>query len=98
MIEYIYLIKLFLAAWVLSSWSVSAIENITLKPFSDEPKNLFHMFGRLFYTIGLYILSCPKCFSFWFILILSGNFFIAAGISFAIMWVDKVSQNIKTRL
>lgn len=94
----IYGIKLFLVSWVLSSWAVGFTESITIKPFKNESKTLLETFGRLIYSLGLYVMSCPKCFTFWFVLILTLNPFWAAGISFVMMWVDKLSQNIKTRL
>ena len=48
-----------------------------------------------------YILSCPKCFSFWFSLVFTGNLFIACLVAILIniiKWIEyKLSKN-KTEL
>jgi len=84
-------IKLFLISWVLSSWGENLVSDIDIKKKS-------HPVVRLLYVLPLYVLSCPKCFTFWFVLGITFNFYWAAGISFLIMLVDKLTQNIKTRL
>lgn len=88
----LYGLKLFLVSWVLSSWAGTLIND------DIDPKKSSHPIIRLAYIIPQYVLSCPKCMSFWLVLILTFNFYWAAGISFLIMWVDKLSQSIKTNL
>lgn len=90
-IEVIWGIKLFLMSWVLSSWAVGTTEFMT--PAKNE-----NVYLRFLVSIFQYVMSCPKCFSFWLILFVTQNFFWAAGISFLIMLVDKLTQNIKTKL
>lgn len=87
----LYGLKLFLVSWVLSSWAGTLVSDIDIKKDS-------HPIIRLAFILPLYVLSCPKCFTFWFILALTFNFYWAAGISFLIMLVDKLTQNIKTKL
>lgn len=87
----LYGLKLFLLSWVLSSWAETLVDDINIK--KDR-----HPLIRLFYVLPLYVLSCPKCFTFWLVLIMTYNFYWAAGISFLMMIVSKITQNIKTKL
>jgi hypothetical protein len=90
--DYDLIIKLFLGSWVLSSWAYTLVEDFDLNKIPKQK------LVRFFSSVVLYVFSCPKCFSFWFSLMISQNFFIAAGVSFLVMLVDKITQNIKTKL
>lgn len=51
------------------------------------------VFIRVLFLILGYVLSCGKCFSFWFVLILSGgNLFMAALISMLMMFIEKIEN------
>jgi hypothetical protein len=49
-----------------------------------------------FYTQTLF--SCLKCCSFWAALILSGNIFIAAGVSYLAFWYGKYITPIENEI
>lgn len=90
-IEIIYGVKLFLVSWVLSGWASTLVTEIDVKKDSSP-------FVRLMYVLPLYVLSCEKCFTFWLVLIITQNFFWAAGLSFLMMIVSRLNQNIPTKL
>jgi len=81
------IIRLFLTSWVLNSW-------ISTMLWSRSGGFLFKKVGKF---ISL-VLICPKCFSFWFTLIMTFNPLLAAAVSYLIMWSDKLEQSIKTKL
>ena len=39
----------------------------------------------------VYLLTCNKCFTFWFSLIMTGNLFMAAVVAILIVMVNKIS-------
>jgi hypothetical protein len=49
-------------------------------------------------SLLVYLLTCNKCFTFWFSLIMSGNLFIAAVVAILIVMVNKIAtmlENVK---
>jgi hypothetical protein len=91
-LQIIWGVKLFLMCWVLSSWASMLVDKIN--PY-DKIESKFQ---RLLLVGGQYVLSCPKCFSFWLTLAITQNFFLAAGVSLCVMIVSKFEQSIKTKL
>lgn len=85
------ILKWFLVSWVLSSWAMVATELM-------EPSQSRWKLVRFLISMLQYVMSCPKCFSFWTILGLSGDFFIAAGVSLLVNIYFKLEQKIKTEL
>jgi hypothetical protein len=83
----------FLTCWVLTQWISEWIYDINPEKILPKKRLL-----RLIGSTLLYVLSCDKCFSFWFVLIMSQNFYHAAATSLLIMTVSKLTQNIKTKL
>jgi hypothetical protein len=54
---------------------------------------------KVFILILVYIMSCQKCFSFWFSLILTANLFISAAVALIVWIVDEIiKQKLKTKL
>lgn len=43
-------------------------------------------------SLLVYLLTCNKCFTFWFSLIMSGNLFIAAVVAILIVMVNKITR------
>ena len=82
------LINLFLTCWVLKSWLQTLLWN--------SQSGLIYKNQILTFIFS--ILMCPKCFSFWFTLLITFNPIMAAAVSYLIMWSDKLEQNIKSKL
>ena len=79
------LFKFIIICYVLSSMS-EFIGDILLE---IEIKSKWLNIFRYFIT---YILSCNKCFSFWFTLIATGNLFLAAGVGIIIGFINKITE------
>jgi hypothetical protein len=80
---------MFLVSWVITSWSVELSNEL-------KPPTTKKLWLKLPISFGLWMMSCPKCFSFHLTLLLTFNFYIAASVSFLIMITEKI--NYKTRL
>jgi predicted nucleic-acid-binding protein len=46
-------------------------------------------------SLLVYLLTCNKCFTFWFSLIMTGNLFIAAVVAILIVMVNKITRMVE---
>jgi hypothetical protein len=85
MIEILLLVKLFLLSWLITRF---------------EPINMFleMLPDNLVMNLIRLLLSCLKCVVFWTTLSMTGDVFIAAGMSFIGFWYDKLIGPIENKV
>jgi hypothetical protein len=91
MIEIIIILKLIVICFILSDLANFIGEVIAMY----QPQKKVAQIAILFIT---YILTCPKCFSFWFSLIMTGDLFQSAIIAIMINLLDILNKKRKTQL
>jgi len=85
------ILKLFVIAFVLSDITEFIAGLIV------EVKMIFKSrLAAIIYNIIAYVMSCPKCFGFWFSLIYTGgDLFISASVALLINYVKMIEYKIK---
>ena len=78
----IYIIKLLVIVWVLKDMAAFIGEIISDLEIKNKPLNAIRL-------LVAYVLSCERCFSFWFSLVWSGDIFIAAMISLVVSTIER---------